>query len=218
VSSLAGTVCTSGVRAASGRTGCGGRGIIIQAGIVAIADDERGAPAVAAASVIAGSDDHSATCPDGRGPRKAGALTVNERDIALRDLKALSARDEALKRGNAKNMRCQCGTITKRRLLDRVPLNGGIIPPKPSGGTLGEGFIRVETEHELRLNGLGGVVARGIGTRLDGHGDTRSAATKTRLVGDLCGGTCVRTKEGGNESERTYNGDELGISGESEGK
>lgn len=45
------------------------------------------------------------------------------------------------------------------KLLDHIPLNCAVIPPKPSGRALGEGLVRVEIEHELRLYALGGVVA-----------------------------------------------------------
>ena len=72
------TACGGWVRAASGRAGRRGRGIIIQAGIIPVADDERCAPTVTTTSVISRGDDDRATRSDGRGPGKASALTVNE--------------------------------------------------------------------------------------------------------------------------------------------
>lgn len=45
------------------------------------------------------------------------------------------------------------------KLLDHVPLNGVAIPPKAHGGALGNSHGGGETEHELRLNILRGIVA-----------------------------------------------------------
>ena len=93
----------------------------------------------------------------------------------------------------------QCDVITKRfraKLLDHVPLNSAIVPPKSSGGALGECLFRVKTEHELRLYALRGIVARGIGTGLDGYRNTRPTSAKTGLVGDLWDGMHVRMGRG----------------------
>ena len=45
------------------------------------------------------------------------------------------------------------------KVLDHAPLDCAVVPPKSSGRTLSEGLVRVETEHELRLYALGGIVA-----------------------------------------------------------
>ena len=65
---------------------------------------------------------------------------------------------------------------------------------------------------------MGGIKARGIGTRLDGHRCTRSTGAETGLVGYLCDGMDVRTQGKCNERGETYDSDELGIRGESEWK
>lgn len=56
----------------------------------------------------------------------------------------------------------QRDVIMKRfgaELLDRIPLNGGIIPPEPSGRALGDRLFWVEAEHKFRLYALGGIIA-----------------------------------------------------------
>ena len=76
--------------------------MIIQAGIVPVTNNERRTPAVTATSVVSCCDDYSATRPDGRGPRETSALTVDERYVALRNLKTLAAGDKAAERRGAK--------------------------------------------------------------------------------------------------------------------
>jgi hypothetical protein len=80
------------------------------------------------------------------------------------------------------------------KLPDHVPLDCAVVPPKPGGRALSERLVREEIEHELGLYALGGIVARGIGTGLYGHGNTRPAGAKTGLVGNLRRETYVKTR------------------------
>jgi len=93
------------VRAPSGRAGCGRRGVIIQAGVVPVADNKRCTPTVTATSVISRCDDYGATRADGGGPRKASSLTVNERCTTLGNLKTLATGDETTEGRGAKMYR-----------------------------------------------------------------------------------------------------------------